>query len=443
MEPVRDYDVLPKGSSVLCAVSGGADSVCLLHWLSRQKDLTLRAAHFNHLLREAEAHRDEQFVRDLCGEWSIPLTIGRGDVRSFARQEKRSIEEAARTLRYTFLFRTAEAEGCDLVVTAHNAGDNAETVLLHLLRGSGLDGLTGIPPRRGRLCRPLLECSRQALADYLTHRGIPHVEDSSNADVTYRRNLLRREVMPVLETINPGFPRRLAANLHHLRADRDFLDGLGRALAQQGETTAEGISLPVKALREAPPPVAIRGVKAVLEDLGRWEHSAAHLEAVVDLALGDQPAGQCDLPQGLRVRRQYDRLLFALVQEEAPPPPPALEIPGPGVYHWGDWTLQLTPAICPEGAEGGWYFRDLAFPLTLRTRRPGDQLKLPRRREKPLKKWYIDEKVPRPCRDSLPVLADAQGLLAAVGLGPHAPRLAAAGERAFLCSIAKPNESIE
>ncbi len=441
------FGMFPKGGTLLCALSGGTDSMALLTLLlelAPLRGLHIHAAHYDHQLRGAESQRDADFVQDWCRRQGVPLHLGRGDVAAVAAQGGRGIEDSARQLRYAFLEETAQSLGEDsLIATAHNAGDNAETVLLHLLRGSGLDGLTGIPPRRGRLCRPLLECSRQALADYLTHRGIPHVEDSSNADVTYRRNLLRREVMPVLETINPGFPRRLAANLHHLRADRDFLDGLGRALAQQGETTAEGISLPVKALREAPPPVAIRGVKAVLEDLGRWEHSAAHLEAVVDLALGDQPAGQCDLPQGLRVRRQYDRLLFALVQEEAPPPPPALEIPGPGVYHWGDWTLQLTPAICPEGAEGGWYFRDLAFPLTLRTRRPGDQLKLPRRREKPLKKWYIDEKVPRPCRDSLPVLADAQGLLAAVGLGPHAPRLAAAGERAFLCSIAKPNESIE
>ncbi len=424
------FGMFPQGGTILCALSGGVDSMALLTLLPALADgrgLRIHAAHYNHQLRGAESQRDAAFVQDWCRRQGVPLHLGQGDVAAQAARTGRGIEDTARQLRYVFLERTAQGLGeGSLIATAHNANDNAETVLLHLLRGSGLDGLTGIPPRRGRLCRPLLECPREVLEAYLAAQGIPHVEDSSNADVTYRRNLLRREVMPVLERLNPSFSRRLAANLRHLRADRDCLDGLGQALVQGGERTQEGIALSVQALREAPRPVAIRGVKAALAALGRWEHSAAHLEAVVELALGDKPSGQIDLPQGLRVRRQYGRLLFALGEAEAPPP---MELPGPGQYHWGDWTLRITPATCPVEGEG-WYLRDPVFPLTLRPRQTGDRLKLPRRGEKSLKKWYIDEKIPKAQRDSLPVLSDARGMLAAAGLGPHAPRLAAAGEAA-------------
>ena len=147
-------DLLPPGSRVLCAVSGGADSMCLLHLLSQRKDLSLVAAHFNHQLRGEESDRDEAFVREVCGEWRIPLTVGRGDVNAFAMREKLSLEEAGRTLRYAFLSQAAEMEGCDLIATAHNADDNAETMLLSLIRGTGLTGLTGIPPPAGEPCPP-------------------------------------------------------------------------------------------------------------------------------------------------------------------------------------------------------------------------------------------------------------------------------------------------
>lgn len=429
------FGMFPQGGAILCALSGGVDSMALLTLLlelRELRDLRVSAAHYNHLLRGAESERDAAFVRDWCRRQGVPLTLGRGDVAAQAARSGRGIEDAARRLRYAFLEKTAQDQHA-LIATAHNAGDNAETVLLHLLRGSGLDGLAGISPRRGNLCRPLLEVPRQSLEAYLEAKGVPHVEDSSNADVTYRRNALRREVMPVLEAM--GFSRRLAETLGHLRADRDFLDGLGRDLAQRGARTAEGIALPVQALREAPRPVAVRGVKAVLAELGRWEHSAAHLEAVLDLAQSVQPSGQLSLPQGLRVRREYDRLLFTTGEAEPPQSPPPLEIPGPGVYVWGGWTLRVSPAACPAAAERGWHFRDAVFPLLLRPRQTGDRLQLPRRREKTLKKWYIDEKIPRARRDRLPVLSDAQGVLAAAGLGPHAPRLAAPGEPAAYCIL--------
>ena len=152
----REYAMLSPGSTVLCAVSGGADSMCLLHWLSRREGITLHAAHFDHRLRGAESDADAAFVRDWCRENGIPFHLGSADVRARAGEAGRGIEETARDLRYAFLRKTARDLGGAVIATAHNADDNAETLLLHLVRGTGLQGLAGIPPRRDALVRPLL-----------------------------------------------------------------------------------------------------------------------------------------------------------------------------------------------------------------------------------------------------------------------------------------------
>ena len=200
------YNMLPQGSTVLCALSGGADSMALLsvlEALAKPRSLTLHAAHFNHQLRGEESQRDEDFVVQWCQKRGIPLVVGRGDVAQEAQEQGKGVEETARAMRYGFLTATAQELGADKIATAHNADDNAETLLLHLARGTGLDGLTGIPPVRGILIRPLLATPRIDIAVYLAQEEIPHVEDSSNQDTVYARNRLRQEVMP------PGSEPRL------------------------------------------------------------------------------------------------------------------------------------------------------------------------------------------------------------------------------------------
>ena len=159
--------VLPRaGQRVLCAVSGGLDSMCLLHMLEawcEERGGQAAAAHFNHRLRGAAADRDEEFVRETCARWGIPLSVGREDVGEYAKREGLSTEEAARNLRYAFLRRTAAERECERLYTAHHAGDNAETVLLNLIRGTGLTGLTGMDWERDGLCRPLLCVTREEL----------------------------------------------------------------------------------------------------------------------------------------------------------------------------------------------------------------------------------------------------------------------------------------
>lgn len=403
---IREYDMLPPGSSVLCAVSGGADSVCLLHWLAQRQDISLAAAHFNHQLRGAESDGDEAFVRSLCGEWGIPLAVGRGDVRTFARREKRSLEEAARTLRYSFLFRAAEERGCDRIAVAHNADDNAETLLLHLLRGSGLNGLTGISPKLHQVERPLLTTSRQEIEDYLAQNRLPHVEDSSNADDAYTRNRVRHQLLPLMEELNPGFVRRLSSAIPRLRSDNDCLNAQAWQLFRQASRRGEDLVIPAAAISRAPEPIGARAVRLLMSEAaeGDWDCSAAHIEAVLSLCRGNDPSARVCLPRRLTVRREYGELVFT--HDSDPEPlkqfePAAGDNPIPGTA----WTLRL---------EGG------PWPgLVVRPRQTGDEITLPGRPRRSLKKLFIDQKVPRPERDAIPILADGDGVLAVAGLGPN------------------------
>ncbi len=431
------HGMLPAGSTLLCALSGGGDSMALLTCLlavAADRDLTILAAHYDHQLRGEASRRDAAFVTRWCRAQGVPLTVGRGDVAARAAREGKGIEETARAMRYAFLEETAQAVGADGILTAHNADDNAETLLLHLVRGTGLDGLTGIPPKRGKLLRPLLTQTRAEIEAYLAAMQVPFCQDSSNDDPAYARNRIRRDVMPVLRALNPSFSHRLAANLAHIQADRALLEQLAReALTPQAE--GRGLALPARALADLPRPLASRVVKQTLAALGRHQISAVHLEAILALAGSGPPAGRCALPQGLSVRRVYDRLLFA-PDAALPPPLSPVTIPAEGTYTLGPWRLDLRRETCPADAVQGpfqWFLRAeaVALPLTARARATGDRLRLPGRAERSLKKWYIDEKIPRQDRDTLPVLTDAHGLAAAAGLGPDQARIAAPGEAAL------------
>ncbi len=403
---IRQHAMFPPGSRVLCAISGGTDSMCLLHFLSRREDLTVAAAHYNHQLRGAESDRDETFVREICRQWDIPLTVGRGDVRAFARREKRSLEEAARTLRYTFLFQAAETECCQVIATAHNADDNAETLLLHLLRGSGLSGLTGITPTLYQLVRPFLTTSRGELEDYLAAWGLPHVEDSSNTDDSYTRNRVRHQLLPLLEELNPGFVRRLCSAIPRLREDNDLLDSLAKQLFLQAGRREEDLVIPAAAIAQAPPPVAARAVRLLLAEAaeGDWDCSAAHIGAVLSLCRGDSPSARVSLPHQLTALREYGDLVFT----HSPHPEPVEEFvpregdtPLPGT----DWLVRLAVPPWPG--------------LVIRSRQTGDEITLSNGHRRSLKKLFIDRKIPKALRDSFPVAADGDGVIFAAPFGPN------------------------
>jgi tRNA(Ile)-lysidine synthase len=441
-----EYGMLPPGELVLCAVSGGADSMALLHilkTLSGELGFTLRAAHFNHHLRRAESDRDEAFVRERCQDWGVPLTCGGGDVARAARQSGRGIEETARALRYAFLEETADALGATRIATAHSADDNAETLLLHLVRGSGLAGLTGIPPRRGRIVRPLLTTTRREIETYCAQEKIPYVQDSTNADETYTRNFLRLRVLPLLKEINPRAVEHLSAAAGLLRADNDYLNAQARRVADQARERGGELVIEAETLARQPDPVASRAAFLLLERSGGGKNrAAAHSGAILDLCRGREgkPSAQVDLP-GVTVCREYD-LLVLTPAGEGPTIPASVPVrPGERAV-WGGWRVTCREAVCPEESAPA-PFRFYLSPerlqgeLTLRSRLTGDALKLPGRGTKALKKLYIEEKVPARRRCALPVLADGAGVAAAIPFGPHEAKLARPGERALEIIIEK------
>ena len=437
------YNMLPPGTTVLVALSGGGDSMALLsvlEKLAQERDLHLHAAHFNHQLRGEESQRDEAFVTQWCQQRNIPLIVGQGDVAKEAQEQGKGVEETARAMRYAFLEETAAALGCDRIATAHNADDNAETVLLHLVRGAGLDGLTGIPPVRGILIRPLLAVSQSDIDAYLTQEGIPHVEDSSNFDLTYARNRLRQGVMPVLRELNPAFVSTLTANLDHLREDRDLLDAMAQRAIQEARVVDGRVSIPASTLAALDHPIAVRAVKGLLAKVDYYQISSVHLDQILALAASTSPSASHNLPGDLFVWREYDRLVLS-PSANMPAAFSLRLLTGPGTFPLDNgWTITVEETLCPDPPEQGefaWHIaRDgVTFPLILRPRQVGDQLRLPGRRTKTLKKWYIDEKIPRQHREALPVLADEAGLLGAAGLGPHYPRLAQPGQNALYIQL--------
>lgn len=438
---IREHRLIPPGSTVLCAVSGGADSVYLLHrlyGLRRELDFTLVAAHYDHRLRGAESTQDakfvEEFVRLCCPAErlytpqgpgkelpEVALITGGGDVAGEAARLRQGLEETARQMRYAFLQQAAEQAGADLIATAHNASDNAETVLLHLGRGSGLRGLAGMPPKRGNLIRPLLTTSREEIETYLRYRGLPWREDATNRDDAYARNRLRHQVLPVLEDLFPGFLSRMGQTCAHLREDEDYLSSLAAQAVACARREGEDLILPAAALADQPQSVAIRGARMLIGSMraGNDNCAAPHLEGLLELCRGSDPSARLDLPGGLTARRRYEELVLS---RSAPTPLSPRELNLAGETRAGDWRVRCLPGTYQGERQSPldcWLAQNKAPMPTLRPRRTGDTLAPPGRHGKSVKKWMIDTKIPACCRDSVPVV-DAGGKAAAVALlGPH------------------------
>lgn len=401
---IRRYEMLQPGDRVYCALSGGADSVALLWALYLLKDklgIRLAAAHFNHGLRGMESDRDQAFCEALCDRYDIPLTVGRGQVTA----GEKGLEAAARDARYAF-FETLPGK----VATAHTADDNAETVLMHLVRGTGLRGLGGIAPVRGSYIRPMLAVTRQEVVGFLSEYHLRHVEDSSNATDAFLRNRLRHRVMPLLKEENPRISENLSEMAQRLRLDEE-------ALLEQTDFT-EGLLLqPLKELSEAR---QSRVMAAFLRCCGVKEPDGAHIALIRSLTNSQKPSARADLPGGIRICRRYDRLVKAQPRELA----------GTGLKVPGVTDIPGYRVICEEavpGESGSYdFYLQVQGPVTVRSRKTGDEIRL-RGGTRSLKKLFIDRKIPADLRPSVPVLADELGLLAVVGIGADEQRTLKSG----------------
>lgn len=446
--------MLPSGCTVLCAVSGGADSVCLLHALYRLRPklgFRLAVAHYNHHLRGLESDGDQdfvaQFVRLCCGPQHLPdgrilpavaLYTGSGDVAAQAERWGVGVEEAAREMRYAYLQQAAREIGADRIATAHTADDNAETILFHLARGSGLRGLTGIQPVRDNLIRPLLTTTRKQVEEYLFHYSLPHREDSSNANDRFSRNRIRHQVIPVLEDLCPGFAARISDTAALLRADESYLDCQAHLIAQQAIRENGCLSIPAALIGDAPDPLASRAVRQLIGQLndGDQDCGCVHLEAVLRLCRGGDPSAQVHLPYSLMARREYDRLILSPSAAVSALKTANLVLPGSCAT--GPWHITVSAEDYTGQSQSPWDFwlsRDDSRTLTIRARQSGDQLTLAGRPTKSVKKWLIDEKIPRFRRDQLPVLVREEQVVAVAGLGPSADCLPSPGTKAWHITV--------
>lgn len=399
---VRQMDMIQPGDTIVCAVSGGADSVALLfalYLLKDKLDIHLEAAHFNHHLREDESDRDEAFVRELCARYDIPLHVGSARVKA----GKKGLEAAARDARYAFL-RSLSGR----IATAHTADDNAETVLMHLLRGTGLKGLGGITPIHGSVIRPMLLITRQEVEAFLEEWCLRHMEDSSNETDAFLRNRIRHQVMPLLRQENPKIAESLSHMALRLRKDEEFLS----------RQSNFDILPPVETLKTMHPARRSRALAAFLEASGVTEPSDTDIARAEALVFSDRPSAHTTYRGGVTVTRSYDTLKALSAQENLEP----VQLECPGVTHIPGYQVICTSAekilntpdtftVCPAGT------------ITLRPRQSGDSIRLPGG-SKSLKKLFIDRKIPAAQRSWIPVVCDKQGILGVYSLGVNRDRAA-------------------
>ena len=403
LSQLRRYEMVAPGDHVICAVSGGADSMALLwgmYLLKDKLDIRLSAAHFNHHLRGEESQRDEQFVRDICQRFDIPLFVGEAQVVA----GKKGLEAAARDARYRY-FDTLDG----IIATAHTADDNAETLLMHLVRGTGLKGLGGIAPVMEKRIRPMLNITRSQVLAFLEEYHIPHVEDSSNETDAFLRNRLRHRVMPLLTQENPRLAENLSQLSQRLRQDEQLLASL-----------ADGPLPDIPALREMPPAQLSRVLERFLKESGVREPEAEHIRLARELVFSQKPSASAAFPGGITVRRCYDRL--EAVEADAPletiplPPDGCVELPEAGLR------VRCCPAEGTKCDSFSFTVGVLQDPV-IRCRQSGDTIRLPGG-TKSLKKLFIDRKIPAHRRKIVPVIADEMGIVGVYGIGVDAGRAA-------------------
>ena len=419
-EFLAQYDMLPDGALVLCAVSGGADSIYLLCRLL-ERGVRVAAAHFNHRLRGAEADRDEEFVRRFCGGRGVNCITGSGSTADYAAEHGLSMEDAARQLRYAFLQETAAAIGAVRIATAHTADDQLETMLLNLARGSGLRGLCGIPPRNGLIVRPILTIPRSELIRWLDEHDVPHVEDSTNAEDCYARNRLRQQALPALRSVNAAAASHAVSASLLLREDDQYLQDAARAFLA-AQPTPDAISS--TALAAQPFPIASRAVRLACPAA----LSLLQVRSVLALCADGKnsrlslPGTQAILEGGLL---RFGATVVCPIGPYEIFPGVSLTLPQAGLQLS---CRLLTPGEEIHGSFQTFYFQSEAIcgKVICKSRQPGDEIRLAGRGcTKSLKKLFQQARIPPSARAHIPVLYDELGPIAVVGFGA-AERAAAA-----------------
>ncbi len=398
LNAIERFSLINKGDNITVALSGGADSVALLHALWSLKDrysLTLKAAHLNHMIRGGEADRDEAFVKFFCDKLDIPIVTEQIDVPKIAKENHQSLELAAREVRYDFLKRNSDG----LIATAHTASDNVETLILNLTRGSGLKGLCGIPPKRDEFIRPLILCSRADVEEYCALNSLSFVTDSTNLRDDYNRNRIRHNAVSTMRYINPSLEETISRTVDTLNEDNSALDFyanevLFKALTDDGLLTDE--------LKTAPTAVAKR---AIVKYAGLLYNDLSldcfHVNALYEICLA---GGKTSLPDRLYGKVENGVLIITDGEQKAEVQFFVELINCDNVNN----LLSIDLIDCDK----------IVGELKVRTRKEGDSIRLKNRGcTKTLNKLFTENKISPDLRDSIPVVCDDLGVVWVYGMG--------------------------
>lgn len=422
---LRQYSLFSQGDRIAVGVSGGADSVALLRFLAAlrpQFGWDLVVCHIHHGLRGAEADRDEHFVRALAEQLGLPCAVSRIDAAALALRDHISVEEAGRMARYAFFAQTAGEGG--RIATAHTLDDSIETVLMNLVRGTGLRGLCGIPRIRGNIVRPLLDCTRAEVEDYLGALGQPYCTDSTNLTDDYTRNRIRHDILPRLCALNPNFPGAMARMLPRLAAQQALTDCLAAQSAQQLHAACGGMSR--QGLSALPEPVCDRLLLRLLEQ-NRLPVSAAAVERMTETL---RTGGKLDLAARswfFVAQGDLAAVIYAPPGGIPPVPVPLPQEEPPVILPFSPQkSLKLT--LCNKivaNTSEKFNISLLKYAIDcdrikgysfMRTRRPGDTFIIGKKQLSLGEAWAAAG-IPALLRPALMVLADEQGVLWAEGIG--------------------------
>ena len=417
LKTITSHDLLRPGEVVLCAVSGGADSVALLLCLYELRDtlgIRLRAAHFNHHIRGEEADRDEEFVRDLCKKIDVECVTGGGDVPAYAKEQGYTLEQAARILRYEFL----EAQGADKIAVAHHMDDQAESVLMHIIRGSGTHGIAGMRYVRGKIIRPLLGIRRREIEKYLAEKNVFFCTDTTNLIEDGTRNKLRLSIIPeITERINPGFTESLCHMADIVRTDDDYLCAIAARELDECRKNGGFLRERIAALDE---PIRRRALRLAMNEAGAFaDIEQKHVEAVEKL-LTARTGARLDLPH-IVAYNSYDIIRFSNDKNCATIQSEDICIPfSVGEHHFGTLTISVSEAgrgafktdahtSCVDASK-------IPADAVFRTRKAGDRIHpVGAGGSKKLKDFFIDKKVERDRRD-VPLLCSGNEVLCVIGM---------------------------
>lgn len=432
---IAAHQMSAPGETVLVGVSGGADSVCLLHALKalqKELEIHLAAAHLNHGIRGEEADRDAAFVKNLCDNWQIPYYEKKEDIPALAKAMEVSEETAGRLARYQFFQELCREKSFDRIATAHNRDDQAETVLMRVIRGTGMEGLSGIRyVRQDGVIRPLLDVERTQIEGYCQENNLTYCTDSTNQEDTYTRNRIRHRLLPLLKAeFNPNISGALAALAQNMAEDGDFLKGYAHRLYRQMNNPAPShkpVLLDMESLELVQESIRSRLILLAAQDaMGKdYRLERCHMEAVFGL-LGKETGTAVTLPKGLCAVVRYGWIAFETPEEQAQLAGADFadglhyEVELGRAHDVGDHSVTLElkelPVSLAENQMLVDYDKIKEMPLEIRTRRRGDRIAVFKDgRERKLKDFLIDAKIPLRERGSIPLLCSGSKIIAVIG----------------------------